>query len=178
MRKAVDKATGILMVVSCVIFSVVILIVIANILGRRLLNLPVKGAIELVQYGIMLGVGLVMARTGFEGKHIYVPILIDRFGQVGKQVFILFGSICGTGVFAVLGYLFIKEAPSYYGTAGRITDAWRIPYYIIYAIMGVGFTIATLTSLFGVGVNTALLFKKPDIAADAAQLSASDDSAF
>lgn len=162
MKKAVDKTTNFLMIIGCVIFGVVILVLIANILGRKIFNYPIKGATELIQYGIMLSVGLVVARTGFEGRHIFVPIIIDKFGRVGRQIFIIFGAICGTCTFAVLGYLFLSEIPTFLTGASRTTEAWLIPYYVIYAIMGIGFVIATLEYLFEVGYNIALIFRKSD----------------
>ena len=148
------------MVIGCVIFAIVLLIVIANILGRKVFNYPIKGATELIQYGIMLSVGLVMARTGFEGRHIFVPLIIDKFGRVGRQIFIVIGALCGTCTFAVLGYLFLTEIPTFITVASRTTEAWNIPYYAIYAIMGGGFVIATLEYLYEVGLNIALIIKK------------------
>lgn len=166
------------MILGCVIFAVVILVLIANILGRKVFNYPIKGATELIQYGIMLSVGLVVARTGFEGRHIFVPLLIDKFGRVGRQVFIIFGAICGTCTFAVLGYLFLSEIPTFITGASRTTEAWLIPYYAIYAIMGIGFVIATLEYLFEVGYNIALLIQKSVPAADTSASSETNNGDF
>ncbi len=170
MSKIVDKTTKFLMWVGCAIFAIVVIIVVVNVLGRRILNLPVKGATELVQYGVMLAIGLVMARTGFEGRHINVNILINRFSPTLRQVFIAFGALCGTATFAVLGYLFISEMPTYFGNAGRMTEAWRIPYYVIYAIMGIGFVIATLEYLYEFVLSVKKIFNaasEPEAGGDA-----------
>jgi len=162
MSKVVDKVTKFLMIFACVILALVVLITIANVVGRKFLNAPIKGATELIQYGVMLAVGLVMACTGFEGRHIWVPILVNKFGQVGSQIFISFGALCGTSVFAVLGYLFLTEIPQYTTTAGRVTEAWHIPYYIIYAIMGIGFVVATLEYFFELCLNISKIGKKQE----------------
>lgn len=160
MKKAVDKTTHFLMVIGCVIFAITLLIVVVNVLTRKFANYPIKGSTELVQYGIMLAVGLAMARTGFEGRHIFVPLLIDKFGLVGRQVFVTIGAAFGTCTFAVLGYLFFSDIPTFLFGASRTTDSWNIPYYAIYAIMGIGFAIATLEYLFEFGLNIALIVKK------------------
>ena len=174
MTKTVDRITKILTIVSGVIFSIVVLIVVANVIGRKVLNIPIKGATELVQYGIMLAVGLVMARTGYEGRHIWVSLLVNKFGYVGSRIFIAFGCLCGTAIFAILGYLFLTEMPTYFGVAGRVTEAVHIPYYVIYAIMGIGFAIATLEYLYEFVINTGKIFRKPDDAQCSGEPPASD----
>ncbi len=162
MTKAVDRITKFLTAISGVIFAIVVLIVVGNVIGRKVLNIPIKGATELVQYGIMLAVGLVMARTGFEGRHIWVSLLVNKFGYVGSRIFIAFGCLCGTAIFAILGYLFLTEMPTYFGVAGRVTEAVHIPYYVIYGIMGVGFVIATLEYLYEFVINTGRIFRRPE----------------
>lgn len=162
MTKTVDRITKFLTVISGVIFAIVVLIVVANVIGRKVLNLPIKGATELVQYGIMLAVGLVMARTGFEGRHIWVSLLVNKFGYVGSRIFITFGCLCGTVIFGMLGYLFLTEMPTYFGVAGRVTEAVHIPYYVIYGIMGVGFVIATLEYLYEFILNAGRIFRRPE----------------
>ena len=169
MTKTVDRITKFLTIVSGVIFAIVVLIVVGNVIGRKLLNLPIKGATELVQYGIMLAVGLVMARTGFEGRHIWVSLLVNKFGRVGSQIFVAFGCLCGTVIFAMLGYLFLTEMPTYFGVAGRVTEAVHIPYYVIYGIMGIGFAIATLEYLYEFILNTGRIFQKPEKAEDGSE---------
>ena len=79
LNRLIHKVTKGFAYVSAVIFALIVLIVLANIIGRAVFNKPIKGTVEIVQYGVMFCAGIVMCRSGLEERHISVTFLIDKY---------------------------------------------------------------------------------------------------
>ena len=102
MKNFIDKATKAFRVASCVIFAFIIIVTMINIIGRTLFNAPISGAVEIIEYGFMLAIAVVMARTGFENKHVSVDLVTMNLGPKGKKAFYIFGSLCGVIAFGII----------------------------------------------------------------------------
>jgi len=146
MKKFIDKATAAFRVVSCVIFAIIIIVTMIHIIGRTLFDRPISGAVEVVQYGFMLAIAVVMARTGFEDKHVAVDLITMNFAPRLKKSFYAFGALCGTITFGGISFLTFKEIIAYIG--GRTTETLHIPYSILNAVIFAGFALGTLVFLF------------------------------
>jgi len=147
LHSVIDKLSSALCLVSKVFLLAIVVIVAANIVGRKLFNTPVPGAIELVQYGMLVVMALSMARTTFTGGHITVSIVTGKLPKAVQSVIgfitLLFSAfIVGAATFICLRYI-----PSNI-QSGQITDHYKIPFYIIYAIMSFGLVTSVLTFLF------------------------------
>ncbi|NLM21397.1 MAG: hypothetical protein GX207_06585, partial [Peptococcaceae bacterium] len=63
-NKIIDKVTFVFTIVSAFLFAIIVLIVLANIIGRSFFHMPIKGTVEIIQYGVMFCAGIVMCRSG------------------------------------------------------------------------------------------------------------------
>jgi len=147
MTRIVDRVTLIFTYISAVLFAVIVVIVLCNIIGRAMFNTPIKGTVELVQYGVMLCAGFVMCRSGFEDKHITVSVLIDKFPRIGHDAFVAIGKLFGVVLFSVLSYMNYQNIPVAIAQ-NKLTDAFRAPFQYIYMAMAVCFAIGALVFLY------------------------------
>jgi TRAP-type C4-dicarboxylate transport system permease small subunit len=134
-------------VISAVLFAIIVLIVLANIVGRTLFNAPVKGTVELVQYGVMLCAGFVMCRSSLENKHIVVSVIIDKFSYRLHHFFVTIGKLIGAFAFGALAFLNFKNI-SVAIAVNKVTDSFRAPFEYICIAMTVCFTRRLLSSIF------------------------------
>jgi len=147
LNKVIDKITYVFTIISCVVFSIVILIVCANIIGRAAFNRPINGTIELVQYGALFCAGMVICRTGFEDRHIVVSVLIDKYPKRVRALTIAVGKLISAAVFGVLAYLYILRIPEAI-SSGKVTDSFRFPFEYVYGMMVLCFATGALVFLY------------------------------
>lgn len=148
MNNFIDKATKIFRVVSCIIFAFIIVVTMVNIIGRTIFNAPISGAVEIIEYGFMLAIAVVMARTGYENKHVSVDLVTMNLGPKGKKAFYIFGALCGVVAFGIIAYLCLMDAIAYTTGTSRLTEALHIPYSVLYFIIFAGFALGTLVFLY------------------------------
>ncbi|MCL1828058.1 MAG: TRAP transporter small permease [Oscillospiraceae bacterium] len=146
-RKAIDRVTSAFTFISALLFFIIVIIVLTNILGRAIFNRPVRGAIEIIQYGMLLCAGVVMCRSGFDERHICVTLVIDKFPGRGRAVFIALGKFVSTVVFAVITYLFLQNIPEAIAL-NRVTDAFRFPYHYIFIVLTFAFAMGALVFFY------------------------------
>lgn len=128
-------------------FGIIVLVVLANIISRSAFSRPIAGTIEIVQYGMLFCVGMVMCRSGYEERHICINILIDKYPARIREVFIALGKLFGTAVFAVVAVLFAREVPEAL-SSGSVTDSFRIPFEYVYVMMTICFVTGALIFLY------------------------------
>ena len=145
--KLIDRVSSAFSVVSGYVFAVVVVIVILNIVGRAALNMPVRGTVEIVQLGMLLSAGIVMCKAGFDERHICVTLLIDKLPVRGKSVFIVIAKLISTCVFGMTTYLFVMEIPKAI-SLNKVTDAFRLPYFYLYVVLAISFTLGTLVFFY------------------------------
>jgi TRAP-type C4-dicarboxylate transport system permease small subunit len=143
------------------LFGIIVLIVIANVIGRTCFAMPIKGTVEIIQYGVMFCAGVVMCRSGYEERHISVTLLIDRYPPRLRAAFVALGKLFGTIMFGILAFIYATNIPKAM-TSGKVTETFRLPFEYIYAIMAVCFAVSTLIFLyqFCVATNTVIRGKK------------------
>ncbi len=163
MNRLIEKITKVFSYISAVIFAIIVVLVLSNIIGRTVFNSPIKGTVEVVQYGVMFCAGIVMCRSGLEERHISVTFLIDKYPKRIRAILIAFGKLLGTVVFGILGVIYITKI-SEAAQAGKLTDTFRLPFEYIYAIMAICFVTSALIFLYQfIVVLLAVGKKTPEI---------------
>lgn len=156
LHKINDKFSMALTYVCAVFLVIVVLVITANILLRTIFNAPISGTIEFVQYSVMAIAVMILSRTCFEDKHIYVPVLTDKMPYAVRMVVYAIGRFLSAAAFAVMTYEFFIDIPS---AMVRVTDILRLPYYIILIVMAVGMLIATIAFILQ-GIHFIALIKE------------------
>jgi len=143
LHKALDRITSVFAEISGSLFGIVVIVVIVNIIGRSFFNTPVRGAIEIVQLGVLLCAGIVLSRTGFDNRHIAVTFFVEKLPTRGKAVTVALGKLICTAVFGVISFLFVLEIPKAI-QLNKLTDTFRFPFEYLYIVLMVSFTMATI----------------------------------
>ncbi|NLL51645.1 MAG: TRAP transporter small permease [Peptococcaceae bacterium] len=142
-NKVIDKVTSIFTIVSASLFAIIVLIVLANIIGRTFFHMPIKGTVEIIQYGVMFCAGIVMCRSGYEERHISVTLLIDKYPMRLRAAFVALGKLLGTIAFGALAVIYANNVPEALAS-GKVTETFRLPFEFIYIIMAVCFLVGAL----------------------------------
>jgi TRAP-type C4-dicarboxylate transport system permease small subunit len=101
--------------IAIAVMSVVVLVVVANVIGRYIFRQPIVGTVELVQILAVVLVFFVLGYTELKGGHVSVDLLVSRFPRRVRAILlgimtlfsaVLAGFIFWQGLFMGLKDLF------------------------------------------------------------------------
>lgn len=141
-HKIYDKISMLLIWICGILICVVVGLVIANIVTRTVFSAPIKGTVECVQYLVLFIAVMVIGRTCFEDKHIYVTILTQKIPEKARNIIYAVGRFICAAVLILMAYQMYLNVPQ---TLKRVTETIKIPYYLIYVVMGTGMVLAALS---------------------------------
>ena len=117
------------------------IILVAGVIARSVFNSSLTFTEEL---GTALNIAVTFLGVGYcarKAKHISMSIIFDLLGKKPKKVMMLVISLGTAAVMAFLCYLSVRYVGSVYKLA-RVTPALRIPMWIIYTTLPIGFFLA------------------------------------
>ena len=147
LTKFIDSSSKILMYIACGVLCVMLLAVVVNVVGRRLFHFTIGGIIELVQYGMLLVMSLVMYRTTFAGGHVAVSIFTEKLPKPIAKGIGVFALLFAAALMAIAAYVCYKYVPVN-RASGLTTDYYKIPYWLVYLVTGIGLTLPALTFVY------------------------------
>ena len=156
-----DKLTYYLCLFAGILFCLIVIVLLANIILRSAFNSGIMGQYEIVQYGIMICIGLGMARTAVTHRHIHVNLITSHFGWRLRSFVLFLGRILCTATYAFAAYLFIakiNDATKYF----KVTDLYHIPFQYIYWIFLALLALSALVFLYQTIVYFAGIFVNYD----------------
>jgi len=119
-------------------------LVVANILGRALINRPILGTYEMVGFFTAAAVGLALARCAIENSHIAISFVTDKFPARLQYIFEL---LVGLPVFVFLAFttyhlvLFANRI----ALSGEVAPTTQIIFYPFIYLLALGFFVLGLT---------------------------------
>ncbi len=122
------------------------LLIVANILGRALLDRSILGTYEMVGFLTAAVVGLSLARCALENGHIAVGIFVDRLPEKIRRAI---GFLAGIPILVFLGFISYNLAAHGARTAatGAVSPTIQLAYYPFIYLVALGFFMLTLTLL-------------------------------
>ena len=115
-------------------------LVVANILGRYLLNRPVTGTLEFTESLLVLIIFLSAALTQYDGGHIRVTLLTRRLPKACAQILNVFCMLAGAAFFAWCAYaswIFAAQSFSFkeqeWGTV--VFPLWPVKFIVFAGIL-------------------------------------------
>ena len=116
-------------VIAAIGMTVMVLLTVADVFGRYVLNSPIKGTWEFV--GLMLiiggtwGLGMCQIKKG----HIRVNVFADRYSRRVQALFRSIAYLIGMSAFSLLCWQMFQMAKQFYylGSAG-VTDTLELPF--------------------------------------------------
>ena len=79
LKRGVFPASRIAGGIGVTVLVLMVLLTVAEVFSRRVLNTPISGALELTSLGLVLFVFLTLAYCAVKGGHIALDILVTRF---------------------------------------------------------------------------------------------------
>jgi TRAP-type C4-dicarboxylate transport system permease small subunit len=112
------RAYGLLLrglgLISAVATFVMMVLVVANVAGRYLLNQPLTGTLEFTESLLVIIIFLSVALTQYDGGHIRVTLLTRRLPKAWARRMTVFSMLCGAAFFTWCSYAsWIYAAQSY-----------------------------------------------------------------
>jgi TRAP-type C4-dicarboxylate transport system permease small subunit len=95
------RAFGLISAVSTFFMMV---LVVANVCGRYLLNQPISGTLEITESLLVVIIFLSVALTQYDGGHIRVTMITRRLSRAWARAAMVFSMLCGAGFFTWCAY--------------------------------------------------------------------------
>lgn len=93
---------------------VMMLLVVANVLGRYLFNMPLTGALEFTESLLVLIIFLSIGLTQYDGGHIRVSLITGRLPKAWQRVLTVIAMLSGGAFFTWCAYAaWVYAAQSY-----------------------------------------------------------------
>ena len=137
-QKIFDKITTGISWVGAGALILMVLIVVANVVGRYLLKKPVLGAVEMVGLLTVITVFCVLAFTEAQGAHIIVDILISRLHGRTKAILASIMALLGAVFFIIMGWQGWNLMLSNLSPFVRVTGVLSIPFAPFMLVMALG----------------------------------------
>ena len=157
--KTLDKISGIIAkafaIVACVSLLFIVVIIIANIIGRA----AGKAIIGVEEYFSMAQVVLIALALGYtQHQHglVHVGFFMKKLPKVGPFIIWALNQWVGVAVVAALLWQTIERVPM----VKQVTTALRIPLKPFYAVVAIGFAVYLLAQLYEAVKATVAVFNK------------------
>lgn len=135
----IRAAIGVLLIVS-------VLLNFANVIGRKFLSAPIIGAEEVMNFLMVAVVFLGAGVVGYDGTHINMEILIDRFPPRLRDAFKALAQIATIGIAATLVWLGVPIV-QHLAQFDERSQAANFPLYVPQAMVPIGLTLLALGAL-------------------------------
>jgi TRAP-type C4-dicarboxylate transport system permease small subunit len=150
-QKVLDAITAGVSWVGAGALVLMVLVVVANVVGRYLLRKPVLGAVEMVGLLTVITVFCVLAFTEAKGAHIVVDILVSRLHGRTKAILASIMSLLGSVFFITMGWqgwdLMLSNLSPFVRTTGVLSIPFA-PFMFIMAFGCVFFGLELLIHIF------------------------------
>jgi TRAP-type C4-dicarboxylate transport system permease small subunit len=90
--------------ISAIATFVMMLLVVANVIGRYLLNKPLTGTLEFTESLLVIIIFLAVALTQYDGGHIRVILFTRRLRRPWARALTVFSMLCGCAFFTWCAY--------------------------------------------------------------------------
>lgn len=141
--KVVNRLSKYLENISMIIVFLTAMLIIANVLLRRIINMPIVGAHDLVLFFTSSAIALSLAYCAVKDGHIYISILVEKFPKkVQKVIDFIIGTISALFLMFISWHMFL-----YAETMKRTKEVSltiHIPHYPFVIIMAIGFAVLGL----------------------------------
>jgi len=130
-----------------VVLTLMMLITVTDVI-LRFFGRPITGTYELVFLGGAVVVGCAIPMTSWEGAHVNVDLLLERFSGVPRKVIVIFTRVCGIVFFFLLGWNLFAQGLDLFDKH-EVSLTLHVPYYPVAYILGICAFVECLVLLSG-----------------------------
>lgn len=106
--------------------TVLMLWTVADVIGRRFFNRPLRGTVELTELAMVVIIYLGFAYAENMGDHVSVDLLYSRLRRFAQLLVTFFASCCGILIVGLLTYHLAGYA-QVLASGGRVTPTRNVP---------------------------------------------------
>lgn len=144
--KTMNKIWGVTTQISNFFLFIIMMLVVVNVVARRLLNAPIFGVTELVCYGSLASAALGLAQTEWLDGNVRMTLILERTSVKFGCILNLIVNIVGLLGFSYVSYFLVMQAFTKLAN-GQLSSEIRFPMYIVTGILAIGFILLTLAIL-------------------------------
>ena len=153
LRKATSLVEGgihgissVLARIAGILIAIMALLTVSDVAGRYLLNNPVPGAYEVIEFTMASLIFLALAYALYQGTHVRVKLLISRFPEASQAIIGSVTSLIGAGMFALMAWQTWSKAWDM-RSGGELTPTLSVPLYPFVFVAFLGSTMLCLELL-------------------------------
>jgi TRAP-type C4-dicarboxylate transport system permease small subunit len=152
--RAVDAVMGFVRAFIGVLLVASVLLNFANVIGRKFLSAPIVGAEEVMSFLMVAVVFLGAGVVAYEGTHINMEIVIDRFPRRVRDAF---KALAQVATIAIAGTLVMLGIPivQHLAQFNERSQAANVPLFIPQAMVPIGLTLLALGALARLAILAA-----------------------
>jgi TRAP-type mannitol/chloroaromatic compound transport system permease small subunit len=132
--------------IACLVLFLMMLLTMADVLGRKAFSKSVLGAVELSEFMLVLIVLFALAHTEFKDGHVRVDLVMAQFGEktrAGVDALTQFVCFVFSVIFTGSGFVYAEKMRA----IGEVSqDLWLPKYPFLYVVVA-GFAILSLALL-------------------------------
>ncbi len=137
-RKYVELLTLNLDRLGRVAIFLLMLLVVSNVLGRRLFGSPVRGTVDGVEFLIAMAIGFSLAYCAIKGGHVAVDFITNRFNQKKQLLIDIFIKFISLVFLLLASWRLVLYADTMHQT-GQTSLTLQLPYYPFVLVIAFGF---------------------------------------
>ena len=145
--KFFDVFTRCMIYAAMAVLCVVLTLVVINIVGRSMFHFAIGGINEIVRYGVFLSIALGLSRTGFNGGHVIVSMILDKLPKKVRGVVAGIELLLAAAVFFMSVYVCCQLIPDAM-SSGLTTEVYKVPFTIIYAVLAFSLAVSGLIFVY------------------------------
>lgn len=135
--------------VSAVALLAVMLLTVADVAGRWLLNRPVQGTVELTQLALVAIVFLALGRVEDRGEHIAIDLVVDRLPQQWRRAVRVVAGLVSVLVLALVTWQ-LYEFAGRMRAGDHVTGVLAVPIYPVALLAVAGALAYALAAMISV----------------------------
>lgn len=128
-EKGLNSISTFLAMIAAFVLAAMMLLTVADVIGRYFLNHPIKGTWELVGLLLVCAGTWGLGYCQMEKAHISITILLERFSKKVKLMISIIATLLGLAGFSLISWQMFLLAKKYFLLPrGNVTDTLGLPY--------------------------------------------------
>jgi TRAP-type transport system small permease protein len=122
---------------------ILMLLVMAHVIGRYLLALPIPGSVELIEFLMVLVVFLGLAECAVQRGNVSVDLFVDRLPKKAQAVIDTFTCLFSIGIVSLITWQSAVQVKILW-QSGHVSGVFHIPHYPFAIVMVFGWAVFDL----------------------------------
>ena len=138
---------------------ILMLLVMAHVIGRYILALPIPGSVELIEFLMVLVVFLGFAECAVQRGNVSVDLLVDQLPRKAQAVIDSLTCLLSIGIVSLITWQSAIQVKSLW-QSGLVSGALHIPHYPFAIVMVLGWAVFALVLIAHFFENLGRVLRK------------------